>query len=64
MIEAVGSRVRKLVRTGIGPVQIGTLEIGKWRELSAAEIAALRRQTPFCDLEPPNRAASEQSRII
>jgi pseudouridine synthase len=43
MIEAVGSRVRKLVRTGIGPVQIGTLEIGKWRELTAAEVTALRR---------------------
>ena len=45
MIEAVGSRVRKLVRTGIGPVQIGALEIGKWRELTAAEIAALRRSS-------------------
>jgi pseudouridine synthase len=43
MIEAVGSRVRKLVRTGIGPVQIGTLEIGKWRELTAAEVGVLRR---------------------
>jgi 23S rRNA pseudouridine2605 synthase len=42
MIEAVGSRVRKLVRTAIGPVQIGALEIGKWRELTAKEVAALR----------------------
>jgi 23S rRNA pseudouridine2605 synthase len=43
MIEAVESRVRKLVRTGIGQIEISDLEIGKWRELSAAEVAALRR---------------------
>jgi 23S rRNA pseudouridine2605 synthase len=44
MIEAVGSRVRKLVRTAIGPIEIGGLEIGKWRELSPAEIKSLRRR--------------------
>jgi 23S rRNA pseudouridine2605 synthase len=42
MIEAVGSRVRKLVRTAIGPLVIGDLEIGKWRELSPSEVDNLR----------------------
>ncbi len=42
MIEAVGSRVLKLVRTGIGPLRIGKLQIGSYRELTAAEIARLR----------------------
>jgi 23S rRNA pseudouridine2605 synthase len=37
MIEAVGSAVLKLVRTAIGPVQIGDLQIGKWRELTPRE---------------------------
>lgn len=37
MIEAVGSKVLKLVRTAIGPVTIGGLEIGKCRELTPAE---------------------------
>jgi pseudouridine synthase len=41
MLEAVGSKVLKLVRTGIGPVRIGELPIGKWRMLTAEEIAAL-----------------------
>ena len=41
MIEAVGSTVSKLVRTAIGPIQIGELEIGKFRKLSKAEIEAL-----------------------
>ena len=42
MIEAVGSRVRKLVRTAIGPIRIGNLEIGKYRELTPAEVKQLR----------------------
>jgi 23S rRNA pseudouridine2605 synthase len=41
MIEAIGSKVMKLVRTAIGPIQIGTLPIGTWRPLEDHEIAAL-----------------------
>jgi 23S rRNA pseudouridine2605 synthase len=42
MIEAVGFKVLKLVRTKIGPLTLKGLEVGKWRALKAAEIAALR----------------------
>jgi pseudouridine synthase len=41
MVEAIGSNVMKLVRTAIGPVQIGDLKIGAWRALTDREIAAL-----------------------
>ena len=41
MIEAVGSKVLKLVRTHIGPVTFGDLKIGCWRVMEAAEIAAI-----------------------
>jgi pseudouridine synthase len=41
MLEAVGSKVLKLVRTAIGPVGIGGLEIGKWRELTEDEVKGL-----------------------
>jgi len=41
MVEAIGSKVLKLVRTQIGPIEIGDLEIGKYRELTAAEIRKL-----------------------
>jgi 23S rRNA pseudouridine2605 synthase len=41
MIEAVGSRVRKLVRTAIGPLIIGDLPIGTYRHLTASEVRAL-----------------------
>jgi len=42
MVEAVEATVVKLVRVKIGPIEIGTLPIGKWRRLTRAEIAALR----------------------
>jgi pseudouridine synthase len=38
MIDAVGSRVLKLVRVAIGPIRIGDLQIGKWRRLTEAEV--------------------------
>jgi pseudouridine synthase len=43
MLEAVGFKVLKLVRTHIGPLTLEGLEVGKWRELKATEIAALRK---------------------
>jgi 23S rRNA pseudouridine2605 synthase len=41
MIEAVESRVLKLVRVAIGPIRIGDLQMGKWRTLTREEILAL-----------------------
>ena len=41
MIEAIGSKVLKLVRTEIGRVRIGDLPIGKYRELTPDEIKML-----------------------
>lgn len=41
MIEAIGSKVLKLVRTAIGPIEIGGLKIGTWRPLTHAEVARL-----------------------
>jgi pseudouridine synthase len=42
MIEALEAKVLKLVRVKIGSIAIGTLQIGKWRLLTAAEVEALR----------------------
>jgi pseudouridine synthase len=41
MVEAIDSKVMKLVRTAIGPIQIGELKIGTWRLLDEREIDAL-----------------------
>ena len=41
MCEAVGLRVRRLVRTRIGPVRDDRLAPGEWRELRSREVRAL-----------------------
>lgn len=43
MIEAIGYKVLKLVRTRIGPLTLEGLQVGKWRELSGQEVAKIRR---------------------
>lgn len=41
MVEAIGARVLKLVRTGIGPLRIEKLEIGRYRKLTGEEVRKL-----------------------
>jgi len=43
MIEAIGSKVLKLVRVQIGGLRIGDLPIGRYRELTSAEVAMLAK---------------------
>jgi 23S rRNA pseudouridine2605 synthase len=45
MVEALDSKVLKLVRTAIGPIEIAGLEIGKYRPLTRAEIQSLSPRT-------------------
>ena len=42
MLEAVNSKVLKLVRLRIGSLEIGDLKIGHWRELTPQELRALQ----------------------
>ena len=42
MCEAAGLEVRRLHRYGYGPLKLGELERGMWRELSEQELADLR----------------------
>jgi pseudouridine synthase len=45
MIEAIGSKVLKLTRIRIGPIGMGDLKIGQWRELTGAELHSLLNWT-------------------
>lgn len=45
MLEAVDSKVLKLVRTSLGPLKLEGLRIGEWRELTPAEVARLKRRS-------------------
>jgi len=44
MFKAIGHPVKRLVRTSIGPVRLGGLTPGRWRELSTQELKALKLQ--------------------
>ena len=41
LLEAVGHRVRWLKRVRFGPIRLGELPRGRWRELDAAEVESL-----------------------
>jgi 23S rRNA pseudouridine2605 synthase len=43
MAEAVGHPVRRLVRTRIGPLRLGSLQTGDWRPLTVEEVRTLER---------------------
>ncbi len=42
MFQAVGHPVLALARVAVGPLRLGDLPLGQWRELEAEEVAALR----------------------
>jgi 23S rRNA pseudouridine2457 synthase len=44
MTAGVGFPTLRLVRVAMGPIELGDLVPGQWRELNAAELAALSRQ--------------------
>jgi 23S rRNA pseudouridine2457 synthase len=43
MTAAVKLFTLRLVRVAIGPIQLGDLNPGKWREITKGELKALRR---------------------
>jgi 23S rRNA pseudouridine2605 synthase len=45
MLHTVGHKVKALKRTAFGPLTLGRLKAGEWRELAEGELEALRRAT-------------------
>jgi cytidylate kinase len=46
MVELLGHPALRVVRVGLGPLALGDLRPGKWRDLTADEVEALRRLVP------------------
>jgi 16S rRNA U516 pseudouridylate synthase RsuA-like enzyme len=40
MLEALGHPVTKLMRVAFGPVELGTLQPGEWRDIARGECQA------------------------
>ena len=57
MLEAVDDKVLKLVRTAIGPLRIGDLQIGSWRKLTEEEVRAVG------GAPPPARDSTRRRRV-
>ena len=55
MCEAVGLEVARLKRISIGPLKLGMLKPGEYRELTSAELTAIRN----CIRKEENRNASD-----
>ena len=60
LIRFCGGRVKELLRVAIGNLELGELDTGEWRELTAAEVAALGSK-PANPKQPP--AEPNQSSI-
>ena len=58
MLDAVGHPVRRLVRTRLGPLELGDLPAGVARPLTADELAELRA---LCGLDAPPVDAAERA---
>jgi 23S rRNA pseudouridine2605 synthase len=39
MVEAVGHEVTRLLRVAFGPIELGSLQPGEWREVTREELA-------------------------
>ena len=57
MCEAVGLEVARLKRVSVGPLKLGMLKPGSWRELTPGELTGLRGSVQKAE----NRAAHERS---
>ncbi len=53
MCEAVGLEVARLKRTGEGPLRLGMLQPGQWRELTPQEVGSLRNAVKEAPREKP-----------
>ncbi len=57
MCEALGLEIARLRRTAVGPVKLGMLPPGKWRELTPAEVGALRNASKVIEQPQASEAA-------
>ena len=60
MCEALGLTVARLKRVSVGPLKLGMLQPGKWRELTPAELTAIRNASKKA--QDQATSAQEQAR--
>jgi 23S rRNA pseudouridine2605 synthase len=64
MCAALGYRVLVLRRVGFGPLSLGDLPSGSWRELTSEEVAQLRIASGLAGLESREDATGCRARVV
>ncbi len=64
MIEALDSKVLKLVRTELGPLKLDGLKSGKWRKLTAREVQTLYVMTKLTEARAEIGDSEEDELIL
>lgn len=62
MCEAVGLEVARLKRTSVGPLKLGMLPPGEWRELTPAELLSLRTSVQKSENRSRQQRQEEQAK--
>lgn len=58
LFESIGHKVDKLERVRLGPLSLGNLPLGAWRDLTRTEVDALRAVAGLKPLGPPRAAGA------
>jgi 23S rRNA pseudouridine2605 synthase len=61
MLESLGHPVTKLMRLAFGPIELGTLQPGQWREVSRAEVREATEGTEFTTKERRKRRRTKNT---
>jgi len=61
MLESLGHPVTKLMRIAFGPIELGTLQPGEWREVSRAEVTEVTEVTEFNTKERRKRRRTKNT---
>lgn len=56
LLARVGHKVQKLVRVAVGPVRLGDMPAGAYRQLTTQEVAALRKVAGIGSLKPAGKS--------
>lgn len=62
VLARIGHKVLQLRRTAMGPLRLGQMAPGEWRELSGSEVRALRRFSSDSSPTPKKRAGQGRGR--
>jgi 23S rRNA pseudouridine2605 synthase len=62
MLDAIGHPVAQLRRIAIGPIRDTRLKVGRWRDLTEAEVKSLKKLSSRAESSAPPKASPHRTR--